>query len=57
MLSIKDELRRLTPDEVEDTLHTMDFAEKVSEFRALNTCLDLLYKDLDHYAQFLKYRP
>ena len=57
ILSIKEELRRLTPDEVEDTMHTMDFAEKMSDFRAVNTCLEILYKDHAHYGQYLKYRP
>ena len=57
VLSIRDEGRQLTPDEVEDTLQTMDFAEKMSDFRAVNTCLEILIQELGHYAQCLKYRP
>jgi hypothetical protein len=36
-------------DEAEDTLYTMDFAEKLSEFRAINTCLEVFNKDLNQY--------
>jgi hypothetical protein len=57
VLSIRDEGRQLTPDEVEDTLQTMDFADKMSDFRAVNTCLEIFIQELGHYAQFLKYRP
>jgi hypothetical protein len=57
VLSIRDEDRQLTPDEVEDTLQTMDFAEKMSDFRAVNTCLEIFTTELGQYAQFLKFRP
>lgn len=57
VLSIKEESRQLTPDEVEDTLHTMDFAEKMSDFRAVSTCLEMIVKHLTVYLPVLKYRP
>jgi hypothetical protein len=29
-------------DEIEDVVCTLEFAEKLSDFRGLNTCLDLI---------------
>lgn len=44
LLSTKEEARQFTTDEVEDAMHTLDFADKQLDFRAVSTCLEVLYK-------------
>ena len=45
ILSIKEESRILTLDEAEDVVCTMDFAEKIKDYRSMSTCLELLNSD------------
>ena len=45
ILSIKDENRGLTLDEAEDVVCTMEFAEKIKDYRSLRSCLELLNSD------------
>ena len=45
ILSIKEESRILTLDEAEDVVCTMDFAEKIKDFRSMSICLELLNSD------------
>ena len=45
ILSIKEEVRALTLDEVEDVAWTMDYATAVKDYRSLSACLDLLNGD------------
>ena len=43
ILSMKEEARALTTDEVEDVAWVMDFAANLKEYRSLSACLDLLH--------------
>lgn len=45
ILSIKEEMRMLTRDELEDVVWTMDFAQKIKDNRSLSACLDLINGD------------
>lgn len=45
ILSIKDEARMMTLDEVEDVAWTMDYAAKMKDYRSLSASLDLLTSD------------
>ena len=45
ILSIKEENRSLTLDECEDVVCTMDFAEKIRDFRSLSACLEIFNTD------------
>lgn len=42
ILSIKEEARQVTIDEVEDVVWTMQHAAKLKDYRSLSACLDLL---------------
>jgi len=42
LLSIRDEERPLTIDELEDAWHILQYAEKIRDARSQNTCLDLI---------------
>lgn len=42
ILSIKEEARALTTDEVEDVAWAMEYAASFKEYRSLSACLDLL---------------
>ena len=42
ILSIREEARMLTTDEVEDVAWAMDFAANLQEYRSLSACLDLM---------------
>lgn len=41
-MSIKDEERPLTIDELEDAWYVLQYAEKVHDVRSQNTCLELI---------------
>ena len=45
ILSIKEEVRGLTLDEVEDVAWTMDHAARTKDYRSLSACLDILNSD------------
>ena len=45
ILSIKEEVRGLTIDEVEDVAWTMDHAARLKDYRSLSACLDILNSD------------
>ena len=53
ILSVKEEMRMLTKDEVEDVVWTMDFACKIKDNRSLSACLDLLNSDRIEKDHFL----
>ena len=42
ILSIKEEARQITIDEVEDVAWTMNHAARLNDYRSLSACLDLL---------------
>lgn len=43
ILSMREEARALTIDEVEDVVWVMDYAANLKEYRSLSACLDLLH--------------
>ena len=45
ILSIKDEVRPMTLDEVEDVAWTMGHAASLKDYRSLSACLDLINSD------------
>lgn len=54
ILSIKEEARMLTIDEVEDVAWTMEYATNNFDYRSLSACLDLLNSDRIDARDFLK---
>lgn len=50
-MSIKDEERYLTSDELEDAWHTLQFAEKVNDQRSINMCLEIINAQVNNWAQ------
>lgn len=47
LLSLKEESRALTQDELEDLWFTMHFAEKLNDHRAIGSCLEVLQSHMD----------
>jgi hypothetical protein len=39
---LKEEDRALTIDELEDAFYTLQYAEKVGDYKAVNTCLEII---------------
>ena len=42
IMSLKEDNRNLTLDELEDLWYTLSFAEKLCDHKSMSTCLDLL---------------
>ena len=53
ILSIKEEARQMTIDEVEDVAWTMEYAAKMKDYRSLSACLDLLNSERIDARDFL----
>ena len=53
ILSIKQEARQITIDEVEDVAWTMDHAAKFKDYRSLSAYLDILVSDRIDARDFL----
>lgn len=53
ILSMREEARALTTDEVEDVTWVMDYAARLKEYRSLSACLDLLQGTRVSDADFL----
>ena len=45
-------IQMYTQDEIEDIVCTLEFAEKLNDFRAVNTCLDILCQPLRSSNQY-----
>ena len=54
ILSLREEARELTLDEVEDVTWAMDYAAKLKEYRSLSACLDLLNSDRINDRDFVE---
>ena len=47
IMSLREDNRSLTLDEIEDVWYTLSFAEKLSDNKSMSTCLDLLNHQLN----------
>ena len=54
ILSIKEEARQITIDEVEDVVWTMQHSAKLKDYRSLSACLDILNTERIDQRDFLQ---
>ena len=51
IMSLKEDNRSLTLDELEDLWYTLSFAEKLADYKSMSVCLDLLNHQLNQRLQ------